>query len=178
MRHGKYWTQRMDRFQDEKNPELRPRRERRNESKDQRTKDRMKALQVGFIQSRRSLRWVIRSHGDPLMYAIWEHIFDLAKFKGPYRGRALIYFWEIADDLNINCATVARKVRRLEELGFIWVRRAKSDVFPNMFGIIGYNVKQNSTGDISSCGQNEVTPCTTRSQDEIRPGAGQRSERI
>lgn len=178
MGRGKYWTQRMDRFQDEKNPELRPRRARRNESKDQRTKDRLKALQIGFVQEKRANRWAVRNHGDPLLYSLYEHIFDLAKFRGHYRGRALIYFWELAQDLRVNCATVSRKVRRLEELGFIWVRRAKSDVFPSMFGIIGYNVKQNSTGDISTGGQNEVTPCTTRSQDELRPGAGQRSERI
>ena len=174
---GKYWTQRMDRFEDEKNPELRPRRARRNESKDQRTKDRLKTLQIGFVQEKRANRWVVREHGDYLMYAIYEHIFDLAKFSGRYRGRALIYFWELADDLKVNCATVSRKVRRLEELGFIWVRRAKSDVFPSMFGVIGYEANPLSTGDISTGGQNEVTPCSS-SQDGFRPGAGQQSEGI
>jgi len=178
MRHGKYWTQRMDRFEDEKHPELRPRRARRNESKDQRTRDRMKALQVGFVQEKRANRWAVRGRRDPLLYAVFEHIFDLAKFRGRYRGRALIYFWEIAEDLNVNCATITRKVRRLEELGFIWVRRARSDVFPSVFCIIGYDPNPDSTDNISTGGQNEVTPCSTRSQDTFRPCAGQQSERI
>ena len=128
MGHGRYWTQRMDRFQDEKNPESRPRRARRNERKDQRTKDRLKALQIGFVQEKRANRWAVRNHGDPLLYSLYEHIFDLAKFRGHYRGRALIYFWELAQDLRVNCATVSRKVRRLEDWFYLG-RRAKSDVF-------------------------------------------------
>ena len=51
---------------------------RRNESKDQRTKDRLKALQIGFVQARRAKGGLFVDHGDRLLYTLYEHLFDLA----------------------------------------------------------------------------------------------------
>lgn len=125
-----------------------PKRKRRTEDKESRTKARMRDLDIGFIQAKRSDRWAVRKTKDSLMYTLYEHLFDLAKFRGAYRGRALVYCWELAQDLGVNPATITRKIRKLEELGFIWVRRSKSDCFPTVFGLTTFEVQSNLTADI------------------------------
>jgi hypothetical protein len=139
----------IDRFDDPR----KPMRERRSESKDQRTKKRRKSLQIGVVQAKRADRWAVRRHQDWLMYAIFEHLFDTAKFRGKYRGTALLFLWEIAEDLNVNVATVSRKLRKLEQLHFIQFGRSKSDCFPNTFYIESYGVNADSTDNISNGGQ-------------------------
>jgi hypothetical protein len=139
----------IDGFDDQR----KPMRERRLESKDYRTKKRRKSLQIGFVQAKRADRWAVRRHQDWLMYAIYEHLFDTARFRGRYRGTALLFLWEIAEDLNVNVATVSRKLRKLEKLDFIQFGRSKSDCFPNTFYISSYDVNPESTDNIPHGGQ-------------------------
>ena len=90
MRHGKYRTRWSALFGEQKDPEERPRRRRRDKSEEKRNADRMKSLQIGFVQEERGYRWAVRSHHDWLMYAIFEHLVDLVRFGGRYRGNALV----------------------------------------------------------------------------------------
>jgi hypothetical protein len=156
--HGRYRTYLSFCFEDESNPEARPKRKRRDGTKDKRNQHRMKCLQVGFIQEDRCVRWAVRCQRDWLLYAIFEHVFDLARFRGRYRGTALLFLWEIANDLGVSAPTVSRKLRRLEELGFIRFGRAKCDTFPNTLYILGYETKDpDSTDNTSTSGQNTST---------------------
>jgi DNA-binding MarR family transcriptional regulator len=177
MGHAKYRTDWHARFLDSVNGRSGPKRDRRNGSKDKRNRDRAKQLEIGFVQARRADRWAVRKHGDWLLYTVYEHLFDLARFRGWRRGQALVFLWEIAADLNVNVATVSRKIRKLEELGFIRSSRSKSDCFPNAIHILHYEPKD-STDDTSHGGQNQLTPCSTRSKDALTPCARQRSDRI
>lgn len=172
---GLVWS---DLFGEEKDAEARPRRARRGRSEDKRNAERVKSLRVGFVQENRADRWAVRSHRDWLMYSLYEHLFDLARFRGRDRGHALVFLWEVALDLDVDVATVSRKIRKLEDLGFVRFDRSKSDCFPNVLHILRYLPVSDSTDNTSTDGQNTSTTASERASERFTPPTRQQRESI
>lgn len=113
--------------------------------REKRRTERMAKLASGRIQANRKDRWAVRRRiagytraklADWLLYAIYEHLLDLASPSDSSPSEAHLYSWELAEDLHVSRATISRWVARLEVLGLLKVKWTASDCSPNIFTLL------------------------------------------